>query len=177
MFFNGELFSNSLMLVSLAAIYLGFAGFLGSLLFQFRRRVHWALQGLLFLVTLLVFIGIALLPPWSDPLMRSQLAAGYLVVLLFSLRPFGRPDWIWKSALAFRYLSLTLVLVVFWALSGSEVPGRIFLAPWAALAAILAWHRSRQLGDQLPQADLPQAKVEPPAPVEQPHSPSSSSPA
>lgn len=143
MLFNPRLFSDILLLISLAAIYLGFAGFLGSLLFQFRSRLHWSLQGFVLLLTLLCFAGIAMLPPWANPLMRGPLLVGYLVVLLFSLRPIGRPDWIWKSALAFRYLSLTLVLVVLWSVSDSA-SDRLILAPWAALAAILSWQRSNQ---------------------------------
>ena len=145
MLFTTRLFSDILLLLSLAAIYLGFAGFLGSLLYQFRSRLHWTLQGLVLFFTLLTFVGTALLPPWSNPLMRAQLLAGYLVVLVFSLRPIGRPDWMWKSALAFRYLSLTLVLVVLWSLTDLNSE-RLVLAPWAALAAVLAWQRGNQAG-------------------------------
>jgi hypothetical protein len=170
MFFNGELLQNILMLLSLGAIYLGFSGFLGSLLFQFRSRLHWTLQGLMLVITLLLFMGIAMLPAWAHSLMRIQLALGYLVVLLFSLRPFRRPEWMWRSALAFRYLSLTLVLVMLWAISGETVPARLFLAPWAALAALLAWHRSRE-----PIEKRPQAQANLPGPPEQSETPATNS--
>jgi hypothetical protein len=140
--------SDLLLLVALLCIYLGFAGFLGSLLFRSRQRLGrqylgWLLQVLMFAATIVVFLGISLLPPWNTPLLRAQFLIFYTVILVFSLRPIRRPEWIWKTAHAFRYLSLTLVLIVLWALSGEITPAKLMIVPWAGLAAVLAWQRSR----------------------------------
>lgn len=149
MWIDPEFVNQSLMLVSLAAIYLGFAGFLGSLLYRFRRRLNWGLQGLMFGLTALIFLGIAWLPLWSSQLMRIQLGIVFFVVLLFSVRPIRRPEWIWKTSNAFRYLSLTLVLVVLWSLSGVITPPKLVLAPLASVAALLSWQRSRERPEEL----------------------------
>ncbi len=142
------LISDLLLLAALVCIYLGFAGFLGSLLFRARQRLGrqrlgWLLQSMMLAATILVFLGISMLPPWDTPLLRIQFLIFYGVILLFSLRPIRRPQWIWKTALAFRYLSLTLVLILLWALSGEITPAKLMIVPWAALAALLAWQRSR----------------------------------
>jgi hypothetical protein len=159
MWINPEFINQSLMLISLAAIYLGFAGFLGSLLYRFRRRLNWGMQGLMFVLTALIFVGIAWLPLWSSQLMRIQLGIVFLVVLLFSVRPVRRPEWIWKTSSAFRYLSLTLVLVVLWSLSGEITSPKLVLAPLAALAALLSWRRSRERPEE-----LSKRSVQPPQP-------------
>lgn len=143
-----RLFSDLLLLAALVCIYLGFAGFLGSLLFRVRRRLGrqhlgWLLQLVMFAVTIVLFLLISLLPPWDAPLLRTQFLIFYSVILLFSVRPIRRPEWIWKTAHAFRYLSLTLLLILLWALSGEITPSKLMIVPWAALAAVLAWQRSR----------------------------------
>lgn len=159
MWINPEMINQFLMLLSLAAIYLGFAGFLGSLLYRFRRRLNWGLQAVMFGLTALIFLGIAWLPLWSSQLMRIQLGIVFCVVLLFSVRPVRRAEWIWKTSSAFRYLSATLVLVVLWSLSGILTPPKLMLAPLAAIAALLAWQRSRELPD-----DLAKSTTQPPQP-------------
>jgi hypothetical protein len=161
MWINPVLINQFLLLFALAAIYLGFAGFLGSLLYHFRKRFNWGLQVMMLSLTALIFAGIAWLPGWSGQLMRIQLGIVFFVVLVFSMRPVRRPMWIWSTSSAFRYLSLTLVLVVLWSLSGVLTPPKLIIAPLAALAALLSWQRSHAGRDEPTrstlQAQAPQA--------------------
>lgn len=159
---NTRFFSELMMFISLVAIYLGFAGFLGSLLFRARQRLSWPMQLLLFCLTILIVLGISLLAPWNSQWMHAQFLMVYAVILVFSLRPVRRPAWLWRTALGFRYLSLTLVLVVIWSLSGEDNSAKIILAPWAGLAAALAWQRSRELpSEEAADPKMPsQAKLE-----------------
>jgi hypothetical protein len=153
---NTQHFSEVLMFISLAAIYLGLAGFLGSLLYRARQRLGWPMQILLFCLTILIFLGISLLVPWNSRMLQAQFLIVYAIILVFSLRPIHRPEWLWRTANGFRYLSVTLILVAIWALSGEFSPVKLMLAPWAFLAAILAWQRSRELlGGETAQTTAP----------------------
>lgn len=149
MVFNAYLFSEILLFIALSAIYLGFAGFLGSLLYRARRRLNWLAQTGLFGLALLVFLALGLAVPAEDWLSRGQLLAAFGLVLLFSLRPFSNREWMWRTSLAFRYLAFTLLLVVFWSISGEPDMPRLLLAPLAGLAAIMAWQRSREKPEDL----------------------------
>lgn len=177
--FNTDTFTNILLVLALTAIYLGFAGFLGGLLYRARRGLSWLKQLGLFILTLTAFAGISLAIHWNSYPHMAQLFGAFLIILLFSLRPIRRPEWIWRASLGFRYLSLTLVLVVLWAVSGEFQLPRFIFAPLAALAAMLAWGRSREKPEDvlvLKNAIARAATTEQPAvratpPKQQPHSP------
>jgi hypothetical protein len=176
---DSETFTNILLLLALTAIYLGFAGFLGGLLYRARRGMTWYKQIGLFTLTLATFLGISLAIHWGSRSHITQMLGAYLVILLFSLRPIRRPQWIWRASMGFRYLSLTLMLVVLWAVNVEFHLPRIILAPFAALAAILAWGRSREKPEDVlvlkntPVRSFPaeQQTAVPPPPASSPQSP------
>ena len=140
---NTWLFSDLLLFCALVFIYLGAAGLLGNLVYQ-ARQIGWLLQLILYILTFVALSGISFLQPWDSIVLRFLLLLVYAFVLLFSLHPKLRYKWISNISIAYRYISFTLILVVFWALSGEISPTKLLLIPWAALAASLAWQRSQE---------------------------------
>jgi hypothetical protein len=140
---NTWLFSDLLLLCALVFIYLGAAGFLGNLVYQ-ARKVGRLLQLILYILTFVTLSGISFLQPWNSNVLHFLLLLVYAFVLLFSLHPKLRFKWITNFSVSYRYISFTLILVVFWALSGEISPTKLLLIPWAGLAASLAWQRSQE---------------------------------
>jgi hypothetical protein len=141
---DNTIISQVLYFLALQAIYLGAAGLLGELIYHLRRDQIWAKQALVILSIPAIFIGLAFLPGWSSFWVRLELGLAACVAFLFALRPFRHSVPLWQLPVLFRYLSITLILIGLWAFSMESTGVRLFLVPFAGLAALMAWLRARR---------------------------------
>lgn len=159
MYLNPEIIQTFFLLLSIVTITLGLAGFLGSLLFYLGRRWGRLPQLLLLAITAGILIWMSVVSPWRSIVLIVNSGLVLLVVLLFSLRPFQDRESLWRRENAFCYLSFSLLIILFWALSNKFTFGSLVLALFAALGAVFAWKRSQDTGAQASTRRISQAET------------------
>lgn len=121
---------------TLFMITLGFAGFLGDLIYRLRERFSTSLVALCAFV-----LGMVIFPPLSLPTLMQRIlwVAGTMVILAYALRPDSLPARLHTRRFALRYTAVAMLLSAIWyILSGPGFPAMV-LSLCAGLAALLAW--------------------------------------
>lgn len=124
---------------TLLVITLGFAGLLGELSFRLRERLSTPLAALAILA-----FGMVVLPPLSLPGMLPWLLwlSGFIVFIIYSLRPNQLPEQLLSRRFALRYIAIAMVFCVAWNLLTHAGFPALLMATFAGMTALMAWSDS-----------------------------------
>lgn len=128
---------DAIAVLTILAIYLGFAALLGGSARQFSKRVFW-----LAAAGLAILVYAAGLPPVLGG-SAAALALGVLVI--YAVRWQALPEWFWSAAFGWCYACAVMGLIWLWGIVQFN-PGSVVLAGFACAAGILTWQK-RKLTD------------------------------
>lgn len=120
-------------------ITVGFAGLLGELSYQLRKRLSTSIA-----VLSIPVLGMVILPPLSLPGILPWLLwiSGFTVFILYFFRPAPLPQQLLTRRFAMRFIAITMVLCTLWNLQTDAGFPALLQAATAGATAIMAWSES-----------------------------------